>query len=262
MRKTLGSVISAIVILGGIILQGPWHALDVVGRILTMLDMPETFNHLIDWLAAHPMLAVDIGPWILIGGGIASLIAIHAQSLRPLTMRVSGYQIEQSLNVSQYHEEPSAGSVTLTSKSIRELSTMVLGAKVFSLTSGLHLLGMQIDSQIRPTEYELATLKRSLNDPIDDSKLAGILQQIEDITKIIDEREDAYRISTLSQFNAKFKTEAILLGDELSRRTGITVCDIKDPTTSLLDRGEPSQISELGTVASFLQKMAEQLPKQ
>jgi len=65
----------------------PWVALDALGRVLTMLDLSNAFNNLIDWLAVHPRLAVDIGPWVLVATGLSSITAIHFESLQRFWIR-------------------------------------------------------------------------------------------------------------------------------------------------------------------------------
>jgi hypothetical protein len=81
MWKALRSVGSVVITLVGVIFVLPWRAMDVLGRLLTLLDLPNTFASLISWAAVHPYIALDIGPWILIAGGICSLGLIHWQSL-------------------------------------------------------------------------------------------------------------------------------------------------------------------------------------
>jgi hypothetical protein len=55
---------------------------------MTMLDSPDRFVHFIDWLAAHPSLALDLGPWILITASILSLVGIHAPSFRRICAKL------------------------------------------------------------------------------------------------------------------------------------------------------------------------------
>jgi hypothetical protein len=78
MRKLVGTIVSVVVVLGGVVLRLPWLALDVAGRVLTMFDAPGKTDQLINWLAAHPWLAWDIGPWVLMTAGLLSLMVIHA----------------------------------------------------------------------------------------------------------------------------------------------------------------------------------------
>ena len=87
MWRAIGTAVSILVVVGGVVLRLPWGALDVLGRLSTMLDAPDVFGRIIDWLAAHPYLAVDLGPWILILGGVGSLCLIHWSSLTRLSAR-------------------------------------------------------------------------------------------------------------------------------------------------------------------------------
>lgn len=88
-RKALGSFVSVIVLLAGMLLAMPWRALDWVGRVMAGLDSPTIFDHLIDWLAANPRLAFDFGPWILVVASLSSLAVIHGSTIRRLLNRTS-----------------------------------------------------------------------------------------------------------------------------------------------------------------------------
>jgi hypothetical protein len=80
MHKLLASIVSAIVVLFGmlaLLLGASNTILDVLGRGMTALSLTDQYNDLIDWIAAHPGLAVDMGPWLLIVAGIGSLCLIH-----------------------------------------------------------------------------------------------------------------------------------------------------------------------------------------
>jgi len=89
MRKAIATVLSLIVFPAGVMLEWSWAALDVLGRIMTGLDLSGTFDRFIDWLAAHPWVAVDIGPWLLIVAGLASIALIHRSLFGRIIVRVS-----------------------------------------------------------------------------------------------------------------------------------------------------------------------------
>ena len=88
MWKTAATIISALVVLGGLLLRLPWTALDWTGRVLTMLDSPQTFARFVDWISAHPIIAVDFGPWILMTAGLGSLVITHRSYFSRLTTKL------------------------------------------------------------------------------------------------------------------------------------------------------------------------------
>lgn len=88
MRKIIGTGLSGCAIALAAVMHWPWFALDVVGRISTMMDSPDTFERVIDWLAAHPRLASEIAPWILFVIAATSLFVIHSAPLITVMKRI------------------------------------------------------------------------------------------------------------------------------------------------------------------------------
>jgi len=78
MRRSIATPVAVVVIVLGLLLRGQWFALTVIGNVMTGVGLPEAFDQLVDWLAGHPRLAFDIGPWVLICAGVGSLVLTHA----------------------------------------------------------------------------------------------------------------------------------------------------------------------------------------
>ena len=74
MRSTVGIVITAL----GIVWLSGMKILDWIGRMLDVIQLGDFVTDFQVWLVNHPNLANEYGPWVLIGGGVASLIATHA----------------------------------------------------------------------------------------------------------------------------------------------------------------------------------------
>jgi hypothetical protein len=78
MRKIIGSGLGVLAILGGVILQWPGKALEILEHALTLFGLPKLYDEFLGWIAEHPHLVLDIAPWAMIGGGLGSLVALHA----------------------------------------------------------------------------------------------------------------------------------------------------------------------------------------
>jgi hypothetical protein len=90
MWKLIQTVVGLLVTLAGALSLRHWRALDVIGRLLTMADLGTTYDRLLDWIAAHPHLAVDWGPWILIAVGVGSIFLTHISSLQRIYCGLRG----------------------------------------------------------------------------------------------------------------------------------------------------------------------------
>jgi hypothetical protein len=77
MRRAVSNmaIVLVLCLAGG--LRGGWLVLDWLGRVLVMFDAESTYNRLLDWMAAHPRIDVDYGPWILLLGGVVSLVWVN-----------------------------------------------------------------------------------------------------------------------------------------------------------------------------------------
>jgi hypothetical protein len=78
MGKFFKTLVSLVVTTIGLAWEFPVRALDLMERIMTVLHMPDVAHEILKWFQEHPNLVEDIGPWVLVGGGLLSLFMIHA----------------------------------------------------------------------------------------------------------------------------------------------------------------------------------------
>jgi hypothetical protein len=134
MWKILRTAVSLLAGLGGFLLLLPWRALDWIGRIMTAFDAQEGFNHLIDWLAAHPRLAFDFGPWLLILVSLISLSAIHGLFLWRLIRQRKVAEVEQSPQLD------AVAASSPVSRSLGNLTNAQLRERTIDVARGLREL--------------------------------------------------------------------------------------------------------------------------
>lgn len=77
MGKWVNTAAAVLVAVIGVVWKYPVQALDWIGRAFDVLELSALNNKLVDFLQAHPDLANDIGPLVLIWGGIGSLALTH-----------------------------------------------------------------------------------------------------------------------------------------------------------------------------------------
>ncbi|MDR3534142.1 MAG: hypothetical protein P4L90_26705 [Rhodopila sp.] len=74
-----------------------------------MFDLGETYDHLLTWIATHPRLAVDFGPWILVAFGIGSLCLTHWSSISHMWAPAAGRRQAERQGDRREITEPSKG---------------------------------------------------------------------------------------------------------------------------------------------------------
>ena len=70
MLKWASTTVSVLVLLGGLIWGYPFKALDWFGTVLDVLALSALNDALINYFEKHPDLAGEMGPWVLMGGGL------------------------------------------------------------------------------------------------------------------------------------------------------------------------------------------------
>src|SRR5438128_11704865 len=91
MRATL-SVLSSFLFFVGLVWQYGRTLLDYAGRAFAMRDLGELIDRLHHWTSGYAGLGEAIGPWVLMGAGLTSLLALHVAP--PLMRRLKTAPIE------------------------------------------------------------------------------------------------------------------------------------------------------------------------
>jgi len=77
MLKWASTIVSALVLLGGLIWGYPFKALDWFATVLDVLALSALNEALINYFEKHPYFVDEMGPWVLMGVGVISLVAIY-----------------------------------------------------------------------------------------------------------------------------------------------------------------------------------------
>jgi hypothetical protein len=96
MRRTI-SVLSSVLLFVGIVWQYGRPLLDYAGRAFAMRDLGELLDRFHHWASEYTGLGNAVGPWVLMGAGVASLLALHV--VPPLLLRFKTVPIELHFSV-------------------------------------------------------------------------------------------------------------------------------------------------------------------
>jgi hypothetical protein len=88
----MGTIFRLSVVLIGIVWGFSDQILDVIDRILVPMGLQGPNEDLRTWFSVHPNLVAEFGPWILIGGGLFSLLMMDI--LRPIFLKLRGAALE------------------------------------------------------------------------------------------------------------------------------------------------------------------------
>jgi hypothetical protein len=77
MRKWNRTLVSVAVALVGFAWEYPAKVLTAIEHVQTMFALPDASAQISTWFASHPYFANETGPWVLICGGLLSIVFIH-----------------------------------------------------------------------------------------------------------------------------------------------------------------------------------------
>ncbi len=77
MRKAIQTAISAVVFIVGAVWWWPLKALEVVEHVMTAVHLGGYYDDVRMWVEHHPDPVGEVGPWVLMFGGLLSLGTIH-----------------------------------------------------------------------------------------------------------------------------------------------------------------------------------------
>jgi len=78
MGKHIKIAVAAISVVVGAIWEWPLRMLELVEHIMTFFHLADAYDHFLTWLEHHPDFADEIGPWVLMMAGSASIGATYA----------------------------------------------------------------------------------------------------------------------------------------------------------------------------------------